>query len=280
MTASTTPTSHANEAELLPLIARLVVSPEHQDNPLRAPLEKLLEHCEGQRERLERLVRISDGYHSISRHQSLTLAEQYDKQLRRLEKLARISDRYQNSLRELSEALKVSALQDPLTGLDNRRSLMEQLREESERATRKNQPYGLAILDVDRFKLINDRFGHDAGDKALCAISDAIRKTYFPNIDLLPGSMDVIEFEYETALSFRTPDSSKPFHGRLVILISLFLLALLAVLPPLPAEDNRKAKGHAAQQADAIAPQPAADAFALFVLVEQIINRHALSCPV
>lgn len=177
MTASTTPTSHANEAELLPLIARLVVSPEHQDNPLRAPLEKLLEHCEGQRERLERLVRISDGYHSISRHQSLTLAEQYDKQLRRLEKLARISDRYQNSLRELSEALKVSALQDPLTGLDNRRSLMEQLREESERATRKNQPYGLAILDVDRFKLINDRFGHDAGDKALCAISDAIRKT-------------------------------------------------------------------------------------------------------
>lgn len=44
---------------------------------------------------------------------------------------------------------------------------------------------------------------------------EAIRKTYFPNIDLLPGSMDVIEFEYETALSFRTPDSSKPFHGRL-----------------------------------------------------------------
>ena len=61
MTASTTPTSHANEAELLPLLARLVVSPEHQDNPRRAPLEKLLEHCEGQRERLERLVRISDA---------------------------------------------------------------------------------------------------------------------------------------------------------------------------------------------------------------------------
>lgn len=177
MTASTTHASHDDETELLPLVAQLVVSPEYQNNPLRAPLEKLLKHCEEQKERLERLVRISDGYHSISRHQSLTLAEQYDKQLRRLEKLARISDRYQNSLRELSEALKVSALHDPLTGLDNRRSLMERLRDESERATRKNQPYGLAILDVDRFKLINDRFGHDAGDRALCAISEAIRQT-------------------------------------------------------------------------------------------------------
>lgn len=177
MTVSTTHSAHADETELLPLIARLIVSPEHQDNPLRAPLERLMEHCEEQQERLARLVRISDGYHSISHHKSLTLAEQYDKQVRRLEKLARISDRYQNSLRELSETLKVSALHDPLTGLDNRRSLMERLREESERATRKNQPYGLAILDVDRFKSINDQFGHDAGDKALCAISEAIRKS-------------------------------------------------------------------------------------------------------
>ena len=169
------PSVHADETELLPLIAQLVARPEHRDNPLREPLQKLFAHCESQRERLERLVRISDGYHSISRDRSLSLAEQYDKQLRRLEKLARISDRYQNSLRELSEALRTSALQDPLTGLDNRRALMERLREESERATRKGLPYGLAILDVDRFKTINDRFGHDAGDKALCAISAAIR---------------------------------------------------------------------------------------------------------
>ncbi|SDH96778.1 biofilm regulation diguanylate cyclase SiaD [Propionivibrio dicarboxylicus] len=163
------------EAELQALIMRLVDAPEHADNPMREPLLRLVKHCEGQRERLERLVRISDGYHSISRDQRLSLAEQYDKQLRRLEKLARISDRYQNSLRELSEALKDSASHDPLTGLDNRRALTERLREESERATRKHQAYALSILDVDRFKLINDRFGHDIGDKALCAISDAIR---------------------------------------------------------------------------------------------------------
>ena len=43
---------------------------------------------------------------------------------------------------------------------------------------------------------------------------DVIRKTYFPNIDLLPCSMDIIEFEYETALAFRSPDAGS-FHGRL-----------------------------------------------------------------
>ncbi len=46
-------------------------------------------------------------------------------------------------------------------------------------------------------------------------ISRAIRKTYFPNIDILPVSMDIIEFEYETALSFRDPDTLVPFHGRI-----------------------------------------------------------------
>lgn len=174
---TTGPRHYIDEAELRALIGRLLADPAYQDNPLRAPLNDLFTHSESQRERLERLVRISDGYHSISHRQTLSLTEQYDKQLRRLEKLARISDRYQNSLRELSEALRDSALHDSLTGLDNRRSLMERLREETERAIRKSAPYGLAILDVDRFKSINDRFGHEAGDKALCAISEVIRRS-------------------------------------------------------------------------------------------------------
>ena len=171
------PRHYIDEAGLHALIGHLLADPAHQDNPLRTPLNDLFKHCESQRERLERLVRISDGYHSISHRQTLSLTEQYDKQLRRLEKLARISDRYQNSLRELSEALRDSALHDSLTGLDNRRSLMERLREETERAIRKSTPYSLAILDVDRFKSINDRFGHEAGDKALCAISEAIQRS-------------------------------------------------------------------------------------------------------
>ena len=117
------------ESELLLEVESLLADPAHQDHPLRDALARLFEYSEGQRERLERLVRISDGYHDISRAQSQTLSERYDRQLRRLEKLARISDRYQNSLREMSEALRDAAFRDPLTGLGNRRFLMDRLRE-------------------------------------------------------------------------------------------------------------------------------------------------------
>lgn len=163
------------EQALIEQVETLLADPAHADNPLREPMAALFATSEAQRERLERLVRISDGYHLISRSHSQTLAEQYDRQLRRLDKLARISDRYQNSLRELSEALKDAALRDPLTGLGNRRFLMERIKEETERANRKTAPYSLAILDVDHFKNINDRFGHEAGDTALCQIAQAIQ---------------------------------------------------------------------------------------------------------
>lgn len=168
------PLSPAEQA-LIERIEALLADPAHAANPLREPMAALFAASEAQRERLRRLVHISDGYHLISRDQSQTLAEQYDRHLRRLDKLARISDRYQNSLRELSEALKDAALRDPLTGLGNRRFLMEHIRDETGRANRKATPYSLAILDVDHFKHINDRFGHEAGDTALCQIAQAIQ---------------------------------------------------------------------------------------------------------
>ena len=46
-------------------------------------------------------------------------------------------------------------------------------------------------------------------------VRKAIRKTYFPNLDILPASMEIVEFEYETALSFRNPGGAAPFHSRI-----------------------------------------------------------------
>lgn len=163
------------ERDLLAQVERLLADPGQQDNPLHAPMAALLAYSESQRERLERVVRISDGYQHVTRDEKQSLADQYDRQLRRLEKLARISDRYQNSLREVSEALREAALHDALTGLGNRRFLMERLKDETERASRKGQFYAVGILDIDHFKQVNDRFGHDAGDRALCLIANAIR---------------------------------------------------------------------------------------------------------
>lgn len=165
----------SDEEQLLRDIQALLEDSEHSDNPLHPYLSQLFSLNQRQRERLYRLVRISDGYHGISRDRNLTLVQQYDWQLRRLEKLARISDRYQNSLREVTEALRDASLRDPLTELGNRRFLMNQLKEETRRANCAGTPYVLGILDVDRFKEVNDRYGHEAGDKVLREIAFAIQ---------------------------------------------------------------------------------------------------------
>jgi diguanylate cyclase (GGDEF)-like protein len=58
---------------------------------------------------------------------------------------------------------------DPLTGLLNRRGVMEGLRREVDRALRERKPLSLLFADLDEFKAINDRFGHGPGDVVLAA---------------------------------------------------------------------------------------------------------------
>ena len=65
---------------------------------------------------------------------------------------------------------------DALTGLPNRRAFLECLDQEQKRSQRYPQPLSVLLLDVDDLKRINDRGGHAAGDAALSAIGDAIRR--------------------------------------------------------------------------------------------------------
>lgn len=73
----------------------------------------------------------------------------------------------QRELREINARLLDQATRDPLTGLRNRRAMVERFREEADRARRRNEPLSLALLDVDHFKVFNDTFGHPAGDGVL-----------------------------------------------------------------------------------------------------------------
>lgn len=67
----------------------------------------------------------------------------------------------------LIRRLHRGAYQDPMTGLFNRRYLYEKFTREIERIKRTKSPLSLAIIDLDEFKGINDRYGHAAGDKVL-----------------------------------------------------------------------------------------------------------------
>lgn len=67
----------------------------------------------------------------------------------------------------LEDRLTVQATTDELTGVANRRHFFDRARVELERAQRYGRPFGVAILDMDDFKSINDNFGHPAGDEAL-----------------------------------------------------------------------------------------------------------------
>jgi diguanylate cyclase (GGDEF)-like protein len=67
------------------------------------------------------------------------------------------------------------SLTDTVTGLPNRRDLERRLREEIDRADRASEPLGCLMIDADHFKLVNDEFGHAAGDAVLGEIATALQ---------------------------------------------------------------------------------------------------------
>jgi diguanylate cyclase (GGDEF)-like protein len=72
--------------------------------------------------------------------------------------------------------LQVSAVTDPLTSLYNRRLFAEAFEKELTRARRYSLPLGLVVLDLHRFKEVNDRYGHPRGDDVLRATATTLRK--------------------------------------------------------------------------------------------------------
>ncbi len=74
------------------------------------------------------------------------------------------------------EYLLDQSSRDPLTGLLNRRGIIETLEREAARSVRARSSMSVLYLDLDRFKSINDRFGHAAGDRVLVTIGNALSR--------------------------------------------------------------------------------------------------------
>ncbi|TMA28634.1 MAG: diguanylate cyclase [Deltaproteobacteria bacterium] len=81
-----------------------------------------------------------------------------------------------DKMRKLQQSLEQMVVSDPLTGLHNRRYLMDRLAQEMQRADRHGEPLAFAMLDLDGFKPINDQFGHIVGDKVLRAVGNAVAR--------------------------------------------------------------------------------------------------------
>ena len=82
----------------------------------------------------------------------------------------------QEELVDQTARLESQLFEDPLTRLKNRRFLFSQLRSLISGARRHGRPMAVAMVDLDRFKAINDVHGHAVGDQALVAAAEALRR--------------------------------------------------------------------------------------------------------
>jgi diguanylate cyclase (GGDEF)-like protein len=82
----------------------------------------------------------------------------------------------QERLERERDQLRSTAHTDPLTGAENRRSLIRRIEYEIARHTRSGGSFTLVMLDVDGFKPLNDRFGHVAGDELLCDLVAQLKR--------------------------------------------------------------------------------------------------------
>ena len=124
--------------------------------------------AEGEDERLVRGLELGVNDYLVRPVDQQELIARLNTQVRR----KRYNDRLRASLAQTIEM----AVTDGLTGLHNRRYLDSHLATLFERARSRNRPLSLMITDIDRFKVINDTWGHDAGDTVLRELANRLRK--------------------------------------------------------------------------------------------------------
>jgi diguanylate cyclase (GGDEF)-like protein len=90
----------------------------------------------------------------------------------------------QARLTRQTEALLEAAHRDPLTDTLNHGALVGYLAQEIERGRDDVRPIGIALIDIDNFRLLNDNHGHAAGDEALLAVASTLREHVEPGMEL------------------------------------------------------------------------------------------------
>jgi diguanylate cyclase (GGDEF)-like protein len=111
----------------------------------------------------------------VGRDEVASLTEVFNDMVRRLREDRDQIATMEGQLKRRNQELEELSITDGLTGLRNRRHIMTTLDQEFARAGRTRRPVAVLMLDVDGFKQLNDRLGHQAGDEILIKIASAIR---------------------------------------------------------------------------------------------------------
>ncbi len=111
----------------------------------------------------------------IEKEKAIVQANKYLQQLN--EKLELLVDERTQKLQDKNRKLSKIAVQDSMTGLLNHKASLDFLKLCKSSAQRYGKNLAVIMLDIDRFKLVNDRFGHPAGDKVLVAIAAILKDT-------------------------------------------------------------------------------------------------------
>lgn len=85
--------------------------------------------------------------------------------------------RHRKELEEKNKQLEIASRTDPLTGLSNRRDVIDKIKYEAVRCQRNNRKFCIIMGDIDNFKKINDSYGHAYGDQVLMKVSELFNKT-------------------------------------------------------------------------------------------------------
>ncbi|OIK11875.1 GGDEF domain-containing protein [Bacillus sp. MUM 116] len=92
---------------------------------------------------------------------------------------------YVNDLNQSKKLIEYQAHHDPLTGLTNRRYFQEQLKPIIDEANEKHETVSVLFIDLDRFKHVNDSFGHNKGDELLKIVANRIQRCLLENNHLI-----------------------------------------------------------------------------------------------
>ena len=84
---------------------------------------------------------------------------------------------FQSRYYEVNQKLQQQATQDPMTGLLNRRGFNNEVSRQLDTVERENIPLSIVLIDIDFFKKINDKYGHDVGDICLKELAECLQKT-------------------------------------------------------------------------------------------------------